>query len=39
MRKARELIAGGAIGEPTWGRISFRTGYDSHISETKNALS
>jgi D-apiose dehydrogenase len=28
MRRARELIASGVIGEPTWARISFRTGYD-----------
>ena len=28
MRKARQLIASGAIGEPPWARISFWTGYD-----------
>ena len=28
MRKARELVASGTIGEPKWARISFRTGYD-----------
>jgi predicted dehydrogenase len=28
MRKANDLIADGAIGEPTWARISFRIGYD-----------
>lgn len=33
MRKARELIAGGAIGEPTWARISFRTGYDIYSGQ------
>jgi predicted dehydrogenase len=33
MRKARELIAGGAIGEPTWARISFHTGYDIYSGQ------
>jgi predicted dehydrogenase len=33
MRKARELIAGGAIGEPTWARISFRTGYNIYSGQ------
>jgi predicted dehydrogenase len=33
IRKARELIAEGAIGEPTWARISFRTGYDIYSGQ------
>ena len=28
MRKILELLRGGAIGTPSWGRVSFRTGYD-----------
>jgi D-apiose dehydrogenase len=28
MRRITELLRGGAIGAPSWGRISFRTGYD-----------
>jgi predicted dehydrogenase len=28
MRKIAELLRGGAIGAPSWARISFRTGYD-----------
>jgi D-apiose dehydrogenase len=28
MRKVAELLRSGAIGEPSWARISFRTGYD-----------
>jgi predicted dehydrogenase len=28
MRKIGELLRAGAIGTPSWGRISFRTGYD-----------
>ncbi len=28
VRKAREVIASGAIGRPTWARVSFRTGHD-----------
>ncbi len=28
MRKVREMLDGGAIGEATWARINFRTGYD-----------
>jgi predicted dehydrogenase len=28
MRKILELLRGGAIGAPSWGRVSFRTGYD-----------
>ena len=28
MRKILELLRSGAIGTPSWGRVSFRTGYD-----------
>jgi D-apiose dehydrogenase len=28
VRKAREIIDSGAIGRPTWARVSFRTGHD-----------
>ncbi|HET6160246.1 MAG TPA: Gfo/Idh/MocA family oxidoreductase [Dongiaceae bacterium] len=28
MRKIIELLRAGAIGTPSWGRVSFRTGYD-----------
>jgi len=28
VRKARDVIASGAIGSPTWARVSFRTGHD-----------
>ena len=28
VRKAREVIASGAIGRPTWARVSFRTAHD-----------
>jgi predicted dehydrogenase len=28
MRRITELLRSGAIGTPSWGRISFRTGYD-----------
>jgi predicted dehydrogenase len=28
VRKARDVIASGAIGRPTWARVSFRTGHD-----------
>lgn len=28
MRRIKELLRSGAIGTPSWGRISFRTGYD-----------
>jgi len=28
VRKAREVIISGAIGRPTWARVSFRTGHD-----------
>jgi D-apiose dehydrogenase len=33
LRKTRQLIAEGAIGEPTWARISFRTGYDIYSGQ------
>ena len=28
LQKVKEVIASGVIGEPSWARISFRTGYD-----------
>src|SRR5215472_15378642 len=28
LREAANVVRSGAIGEPTWARISFRTGYD-----------
>jgi D-apiose dehydrogenase len=28
MRKIKELLRAGTIGAPSWGRVSFRTGYD-----------
>ena len=28
VRRAREVIESGAIGRPSWGRVSFRTGHD-----------
>ena len=28
LRRVREVIASGEIGQPSWARISFRTGYD-----------
>ena len=28
VRKAREVIDSGAIGKPTWARVSFRTGHN-----------
>ena len=31
--KMRELITSGAIGTPTWARISFRTGYDIYAGQ------
>ncbi len=31
--KIAEIIASGAIGKPTWGRISFRTGYDIYAGQ------
>lgn len=31
--KVRELIEAGAIGEPNWGRVSFRTGWDIYAGQ------
>lgn len=31
--KIAEIIASGAIGKPTWGRVSFRTGYDIYAGQ------
>src|SRR5205809_303326 len=28
MRRVKQVIASGTIGEPSWARIAFRTGYD-----------
>jgi len=33
IRMVSEIIASGAIGEPNWGRISFRTGYDIYAGQ------
>lgn len=33
LRKIREVIESGAIGKPTWARISFRTGYDIYAGQ------
>ena len=33
MRRVRTLIASGTIGEPSWARISFRTGYDVYRTQ------
>lgn len=33
MRRVREVIASGAIGEPNWARIGFRTGYDVYATQ------
>jgi predicted dehydrogenase len=33
LRKIREVIESGAIGRPTWARISFRTGYDIYAGQ------
>ena len=33
IRLVSEIIASGAIGEPNWGRISFRTGYDIYAGQ------
>jgi predicted dehydrogenase len=33
MRRAREIIRSGAIGEPTWARISFRTAHDVYANQ------
>ena len=33
MRRARKVIDSGAIGQPTWARISFRTGFDVYAGQ------
>lgn len=33
MAAVREVLASGAIGRPTWGRIAFRTGYDVYRTQ------
>ncbi len=33
MRKVMEILRSGAIGEPSWARISFRTGYDVYAGQ------
>jgi predicted dehydrogenase len=33
LRKVQEVIASGAIGKPSWARISFRTGYDIYAGQ------
>jgi predicted dehydrogenase len=33
MLEVRHVLAGGAIGEATWARISWRTGYDIHAGQ------
>lgn len=33
MRRVREVLASGAIGNPTWARIAFRTGYDVYATQ------
>jgi predicted dehydrogenase len=33
LRKIREVVASGAIGRPSWARISFRTGYDIYAGQ------
>jgi predicted dehydrogenase len=33
LRKIREVVASGAIGKPSWARISFRTGYDIYSGQ------
>lgn len=33
MRAVRKVIASGAIGEPSWARITFRTGYDVYKTQ------
>jgi predicted dehydrogenase len=33
LRKVREVLASGAIGKPSWARISFRTGYDIYAGQ------
>jgi len=33
LRRVREVIASGVIGTPSWGRVSFRTGYDLYRNQ------
>jgi D-apiose dehydrogenase len=33
LRKIQEVLASGAIGKPSWARISFRTGYDIYAGQ------
>lgn len=33
LRKIREVLEAGAIGKPSWARISFRTGYDIYAGQ------
>lgn len=33
MRKVKEILRSGVTGEPTWARISFRTGYDIYAGQ------
>jgi len=33
MLRAREILAAGEIGEPTWGRVSFRTNHDVYANQ------
>jgi D-apiose dehydrogenase len=33
MLEVRRVLASGAIGEPTWGRITWRTGYDIYAGQ------
>jgi predicted dehydrogenase len=33
IQRVREVIASGAIGEPNWARIGFRTGYDVYATQ------
>ena len=33
LRKIREVLDSGAIGKPSWARISFRTGYDIYAGQ------
>jgi predicted dehydrogenase len=33
IRKAHEVLASGALGSPTWARVSFRTGHDIYAKQ------
>jgi D-apiose dehydrogenase len=33
LRKVREMLGAGTIGDPSWARISFRTGYDIYAGQ------